>query len=113
MWLIDVVATYLYALKFLAIGLAVLIFISGVDDLIIDVVYWVRRGWRAATVYRVHDRLDPRALYEPAEKPLAIMVPAWHETGVIGRMAELAATTIDYELPHFCRDLPERPRHTA
>jgi adsorption protein B len=101
MWLVDAFATYLYALKFIAITLAVLMLISGLDDLIIDVVYWVRRGWRAATVYRAHDRLDHQALYEPAEKPLAIMVPAWHETGVIGRMADLAATTLDYENYHI------------
>jgi adsorption protein B len=110
MWLVDVFATYLYALKFIAITLAVLILISGIDDLIIDVVYWVRRVWRAATVYRAHDRLDAGALYAPAEKPLAIMVPAWHETGVIGRMAELAASTLDYENYHiFVGTYPNDP----
>ena len=31
------------------------------------------------------------------EKPLAIMVPAWNEVGVVGEMARLAASTIDYE----------------
>ena len=110
MWLVDFFATYLYALKFIAIGLAVLMVISGVDDLVIDVVYWVRRAWRAVTVYRAHDRLDSDALYGPAEKPLAIMVPAWHETGVIGRMAELAATTLDYENYHiFVGTYPNDP----
>ena len=29
------------------------------------------------------------------------MVPAWNETGVIGNMAELAATTLDYENYHI------------
>jgi adsorption protein B len=99
-WWVDAFATYLYGLKFIAIALAILILISGLDDLIVDVVYWLRRAWRAATVYRVHDRLHYRALYEPAEKPLAIMVPAWHETGVIGQMAELAARKLDYENYH-------------
>jgi adsorption protein B len=110
MWLVDVFATYLYGLKLIAVTLAVLILISGLDDLIIDIVYWVRRCWRAATVYRSHDRLDYRALYEPAEKPLAIMVPAWHETGVIGKMAELTATTLDYENYHiFVGTYPNDP----
>ena len=110
MWFVDVFATYLYALKFIAVTLAVLILISALDDLIIDIVYWLRRGWRAATVYRAHDRLDYRALYEPSEKPLAIMVPAWHETGVIGKMAELAATTLDYENYHiFVGTYPNDP----
>lgn len=110
MWSVDIFATYLYALKFIAIALAVVILISGLDDLIIDVVYWVRRAWRAAIVYRTHDRLDPRALSEPAEQPLAIMVPAWLETGVIGHMAELAATTLDYENYHiFVGTYPNDP----
>ena len=80
MWLVDLFATYLYALKFIAITVAVLMLISGVDDLIIDVVYWVRRVWRAATIYRAHDRLDYQALYGP-RRTLAIMVPAWDEGG--------------------------------
>jgi bacteriophage N4 adsorption protein B len=110
MWSVDVVATYLYALKFIAITLAVLILISGLDDLIIDIAYWVRRAWRATTVYRRHDRLDPGALAVPAEKPLAIMVPAWHETGVIRQMAELAVTTLDYENYHiFVGTYPNDP----
>lgn len=110
MWWVDVVSSYLYALKFIAVALAGLMLVSGLDDLFIDLVYWFRRVWRAATVYRVHDRLDYRALYGPAEKPLAIMVPAWHETGVIGNMAELAATTLDYENYHiFVGTYPNDP----
>lgn len=110
MWFVDIFATYLYGLKLVAVTVAVVMFLSGLDDLFIDVVYWVRRGWRAVTVYRKHDRLDYQALYEPAEKPLAIMVPAWHETGVIGRMAELAATTLDYENYHiFVGTYPNDP----
>lgn len=100
MFWVDAFATYLYGLKVVAIGVAILILISGIDDLFIDLTYWLRRLWRAVTVYRAHERLDYRALYEPAERPMAIMVPAWNETGVIGRMAELAATTLDYENYH-------------
>jgi adsorption protein B len=110
MWSVDVFATYLYGLKLIAISLAIIILISGIDDLVIDVVYWVRRFWRWVTVYRLHDRLDPKALYEPTEKPFAIMVPAWNERGVIGRMAELAATTLDYEDYHvFVGTYPNDP----
>jgi len=110
MWWVDIFTTYLYGLRFVTVTLAVLILVSGIDDLIIDVIYWLRRGWRAVTIYRAHDRLDYRALSKPAEKPLAIMVPAWHETGVIGKMAELAATTLDYENYHiFVGTYPNDP----
>ena len=96
-WLVDGFATYLYGLKLIAIVVAMAMLISGVDDLFIDVVYWLRACWRRMTVYQKHDRLEYQALYEREEQPLAIMVPAWHETGVIGQMAELAATRFDYE----------------
>ncbi|NIZ65103.1 phage adsorption protein NrfB, partial [Escherichia coli] len=96
-WLLDVFATWLYGLKVIAITLAVIMFISGLDDFFIDVVYWVRRIKRKLSVYRRYPRMSYRELYKPDEKPLAIMVPAWNETGVIGNMAELAATTLDYE----------------
>jgi adsorption protein B len=110
MWWIDALATYLYVLKAVAIAVAVVILVSSLDDLIIDIAYWVRRLWRALTIYRVHDRLDPNALYQPTEKPLALMIPAWHETGVIGKMAELAATTLDYENYHvFVGTYPNDP----
>lgn len=78
-----------------------MMFISGLDDLFIDVIYWCRRVIRAVTVYRRHQPMDHRTLYQPDEKPLAIMVPAWNETGVIGNMAELAAMTLDYENYHI------------
>jgi bacteriophage N4 adsorption protein B len=91
---------YVAILRSMAVGLAVVVLISGVDDLFIDVVYWVRRIWRSFTVYNVHKAMTDRAFKESPERPFAIMVPAWHETGVIGKMAELAATTLDYEDYH-------------
>ncbi|UTH74153.1 cyclic di-3',5'-guanylate-activated glycosyltransferase NrfB [Chromobacterium sp. IIBBL 290-4] len=108
-WL-DIFSTYLFGLKLIAIGLAIIMLLSGLDDLVIDLAYWSRRLWRALTIYRRHDRLDYQALYQPEEKPLAIMVPAWHETGVIGNMAELAARTLDYENYHiFVGTYPNDP----
>ena len=75
MWLIDAFSLYLYGLKYLALALAVIILVSGLDDLFIDVVYWLRRVWRALTVYGRHKRFDPKTLHQLDEKPLAIMVP--------------------------------------
>ncbi|WP_232313049.1 glycosyl transferase family protein [Enterovibrio coralii] len=48
-------------------------------------------------MYRKNGRVDPNQLFAKKEQPLAIMVPAWQEVGVIGKMAELAAKTLDYE----------------
>lgn len=109
-WFVDYFSTYLYGLKVIAITLAILMLISGIDDLFIDIVYWIRRAWRSVTVYRKNDYLDYKALYEPQEKALAIMVPAWNETGVIGNMARLAASSLDYENYHiFVGTYPNDP----
>lgn len=109
-WLVDYFSTYLYGLKVIAIGLAIMMLISGIDDLFIDIVYWTRRLWRSLTVYRKNDYLGYKQLYEPEEKALAIMVPAWNETGVIGNMASLAANTLDYENYHiFVGTYPNDP----
>ncbi len=72
-WLLDVFATWLYGLKVIAITLAVIMFISGLDDFFIDVVYWVRRIKRKLSVYRRYPRMSYRELYKPDEKPLAIL----------------------------------------
>ena len=107
---LDIFSSYLFGLKIVVIVLAVLTLISGLDDLFIDVIYWSRRCWRALTIYRDHQRLSYTALYSLLEKPLAIMVPAWNETGVIGQMAELAAKTLDYENYHiFIGTYPNDP----
>lgn len=90
-------ATYLYGVKITAIFVAVIIAISSIDDLFIDIAYWSRRIWRSIFIYKKHAFLSVEALHTCKEKPFAIMVPAWHEIGVIGNMARLASETIDYE----------------
>lgn len=107
---VHVFASYLYGLKYIALTLAVLMLISGLDDLLIDIAYWTRRMFRYVVFYRRRGYMEYDALYTKEEQPLAIMVPAWQETGVIGNMAELAATTLDYENYHiFVGTYPNDP----
>jgi adsorption protein B len=94
---VDFFAYVLFGLKYVAIALALLMFFLGLDDLFIDLVYWGRKLIRRWRIYEKFDRADEERLYTIAEKPLAIMVPAWNEVGVVGEMARLAASTIDYE----------------
>lgn len=68
-----------------------------VDDLFVDLYYWTRRLWRALFVYRRRLPFDEQALLKLKEKPIAIMIPAWQEVGVVGKMAELASSELDYE----------------
>lgn len=110
MWWVDVLTTYLFALRFVVLVLAVAMLICGADDVVVDVIYWIRRAWRSQTVYRDHHPMLSNALYDCEPRPLAIMVPAWQEAGVIERMVTLAASTIDYPAYHiFIGTYPNDP----
>ncbi len=94
---VDFLTYVLFGLKIVAIILATLMFLLGLDDLFIDLCYWGRTLIRRFRIYDKHGKADEKRLFEVPEKPLAIMVPAWNEVGVVGEMARLAASTIDYE----------------
>lgn len=94
---IEVFANYLYGLRYIAITLMILMLLFAIDDVLVDFYYWIRRVWRAIFVYRQRATFDEEDLIKIVEKPLAIMVPAWQEVGVVGKMAELAAAELDYE----------------
>lgn len=60
-------ADYYALLEILAAAVAVLIFISSVDDLFIDLWYWSRRAYRALTIERKSARLTVAQLQERGE----------------------------------------------
>jgi bacteriophage N4 adsorption protein B len=90
-------ANYYATLEVLAATLAVLIFISSVDDVFIDLWYWVRRLRRGITVKRQHAAMTADQLREKGEQPFAIMVPAWMEYNVIAPMIENMMEVTDYQ----------------
>ncbi|MGX5915174.1 glycosyl transferase family protein [Aliidiomarina sp. Khilg15.8] len=95
--ILDFFVIYLYGLKYISIGLLVLMFLFGLDDLFIDIYYWLRTFFRRVTIYRKQPRADSERLYAEEQRPIAIMVPAWNEVGVVGSMAKTAAENLDYE----------------
>lgn len=108
--LLDALAIYLLTLKYLTLFVALLLLLFGLDDLFVDLVYWSRRIWRALTVYRRHKPATSEHLFRDNEKPLAIMLPAWHEHDVIAQMVDLSARTLDYENYHiFVGTYPNDP----
>lgn len=72
-------------LLFSAIGFA----LGGIDDLLVDVVWIMRRIWRRLTVYSVHPRATAAAL-PPSRTPgdIAVFIPAWREEAVICAMLQ-------------------------
>src|SRR5688500_20375153 len=66
-------------------GIGFLLFAA--NDVAVDMIYFCRRAWRSATVYRRFPRAFASELASPA-KPgfMAILVPAWDEAAVISSM---------------------------
>ena len=75
-----------------AVGLAV----SGIDDFFIDMVFFARTLWRRAAVYTRHHRASAESLRQPDPAPIAIIVPAWDESAVIGAMLSDLVRRMDY-----------------
>ena len=88
-------ANYRY-LEIATAFVAVVVLISSIDDLFIDVRYWVREIWRKLKVWPRFKALTPEQLRAVPEKPIAIMVPAWQEYDVIASMIENMVATLEY-----------------
>lgn len=77
-------------LLFAATGFA----LGGLDDLLVDLIWLVRRGWRRVFVYSRFPRASADTLPPPRhDGTVAVFVPAWREHEVIGDMLRNALTS--------------------
>ena len=69
------------------------------NDLAIDIIYFGRRIWRSATVYRRFPRAFGETFAKSATERrfIALFVPAWDESAVIEPMLKASLARIDYE----------------
>ncbi len=79
---------------FAAVGAALFAF----DDLIVDLIYFARSGWRTLTVYTRY----PRAFADGFAAPLhpgrlVVLIPAWDESTVIGAMLRATLTRFEHD----------------
>src|SRR6476619_5029062 len=76
-------------------GAGLLLF--GINDVLVDLIYFSRRLWRSITVYRRH-RPAYASYWVFKENPgfMAILVPAWDEASVIASMLNTTLKRIDY-----------------
>lgn len=97
----DIIFYTWYFFRVLFIFLVIVFLISGLDDLFVDLVYYLRAGYRA--IFRRHliRPLTRDQLNACPEKPIAIMIPAWQEADVIGKMLLNTITTLDYKNYHI------------
>jgi adsorption protein B len=70
----------------------------GISDLLVDAIYFGRRVWRRATVYKRHPRAYA-SYYVFNKNPgfIAILVPAWDESAVIAPMLKATLERLDYD----------------
>ncbi|HET9811645.1 MAG TPA: glycosyl transferase family protein [Sphingomicrobium sp.] len=82
----------------LALFSAVGFLLFAVNDLMVDIIYFTRRFWRSATVYRQYPRAFGQTLADRAaeQRFIAIFVPAWDESTVIASMLRSTLDRLDY-----------------
>ncbi|WP_300973431.1 glycosyl transferase family protein [Sphingomonas sp. LHG3406-1] len=81
----------------LALFAALGFLLFSLDDLAVDAIFFVRRVWRAVTVYRHHPHADARSLVEGAPSGwMVVLIPAWDEASVIGAMLRAALKRFDH-----------------
>ena len=81
----------------LVVPLAIIFLLSGLDDLAVDFA-WLY-AWLADRL--TASRRDARRLPEVPPRPIAILVPLWHEHQVIARMLEHNLAAIRYPSYHI------------
>src|SRR4029079_19326618 len=93
----DIAATLSRAAAELALFAGAGFLLFGINDLFVDAIYFVRRAWRSATIYRRH-RPAYASYWVFNDKPgfIAILVPAWDEASVIASMLKATVKRLDY-----------------
>ena len=89
-----------FIMWYFLVALSVLFIISGIDDLFFDVYYWTRfvfRIWKT----RNYQPLTYELLAAKPEQMIAVLIPCWHEAGVISTMLKHNCYSIDYSKYYF------------
>ena len=76
--------------------LALAYLIGGLNDLFLDLVFYIKPLRRALAQGRENPRCDEWELHSEPEKSIAILIPAWDESAVIGAMLESTSDRLDY-----------------
>ena len=93
----ETIAIYREVLEGIAGFAAIGVFINSLDDLFIDLYFWIRKIYRWVAVTSKFKPMRIEQLREKEESYLAIMVPAWQEHDVIAKMVENTIATMEYQ----------------
>jgi adsorption protein B len=89
------------SVRVLFIGLVLLYAFSGLDDLLLDLIYYARAVFRALFRRRVIRPVTIDQLNAVPEQRVVIIVPAWDESNVIARMLLNTCSTVIYRNFHI------------
>jgi len=69
-----------------------------IDDLAVDIIYFVRRGWRALAIYSRYPKMAANDLPSPMRPGwMAVLIPAWDEAAVIAPMLRTTLARFDHD----------------
>lgn len=94
--LLYTIVIYQEVAEFLTYGVTIIILIASIDDFFIDCWYWLRELYRWYWIKSQYPALKIEALEAKAERPIAIMVPAWMEHDVIQAMLKRNYKSLRY-----------------
>jgi adsorption protein B len=77
---------------------ATAILINGIDDLLIDIYYYVLQTYKFFFVHKKYKPLSEHQLREKSRQRIAVLLPAWNESKVISKMVQNTFETVDYDL---------------
>ena len=107
---IDYFAYAVLVLKGLLFAVACVFLVSGLDELVVDVIYFARTAYRKIFIWQRYTPISEEQLLGMPEKPIALMIPAWHESAIIYRMVHHTVTTLNYSNFHvFVGTYPNDP----
>src|SRR5687767_5348013 len=92
----ECVISLYFLMWFFLVGLSILFILSGLDDLFIDIWYWIR-ALKRFVKRKDYPPLTYDKLADHAEQWIAILVPCWHEANVIATMLRHNIYSIDYQ----------------
>ena len=92
----DAIAYLLVACQVLTAVVGLVFLVSGIDDLFIDLCYLWRVLYKRVFIAPHHPPLRAQELRARSEQPIAVMIPAWHESSVIRQMLLNTLDRLDY-----------------
>ncbi len=93
---VDYFAFVMLAFKGLLFVVACVFLVSGIDELVVDVMYFTRTIYRALFVRKRYKPITEQQLLSVPEQPIAVMIPAWNESAIIFHMVSNSISTLNY-----------------